>query len=113
MEASQECRLRLSVDRPPPHGKERQRFKVGVRGSIVKARSGQRGVGGECGAPAGPAGSAPRLISARPGPAASVPLSVQRADREAHTLRAQAPPASVGSEVVRKVGEGAGLGSCH
>lgn len=55
----------------------------------------------------------PGFLSARLGPAASVSLSVQRLDRETGTFRAHAPPASVGSKVMRKVGEGAGLGAWH
>lgn len=50
----------------------------------------------------------PGFISARSEPAASVTLSVQRAGNR-HRQGAYAPPAPVGSEVMRKVGEGAGL----
>lgn len=44
----------------------------------------------------------PGLIAARSGPAVPVSLSVQQSDLEAGVLRAQAPPASLGSEVMGK-----------
>lgn len=62
-----ECRLRLSEDRPLGTGKERQRFKVGVRSAAVKVAPGRRGVGGECDVPVGFAGFVPGFISSHSG----------------------------------------------
>lgn len=87
-----ECRLRLPDDRPLGTGKERQRFKVGVRGAALKAAPGQRGVWGECDVPVGPAGFVPGLISSHLGSAGPMSFSMQRAGREAGILRAHAPP---------------------
>lgn len=84
---------------------------MGVRGSAVKAEPGRRGVGGECSISVGPASSAPALHLGRSERAASVSLSVQLAPWPAGALGAHAPPASVGSEVMGKVGDGAGLGA--
>lgn len=108
-----ERRLRLSEDRPLGTGKERQRFKVGVRGVAVKAAPGHRGVGGECDVPVGLASFVPGLISSHSGSAGPVSFSMQRAGRDAGILWAHAPPASLGSEVMGKVEEGVGLGAWY
>lgn len=51
----------------------------------------------------------PGFISAYSGPAVQVSFSAQRADPGTGIAKAHAPPASVGSEVMGKVGDGVRL----
>lgn len=100
-----ERRLRLSEDRPLGTGKERQRFKVGIRVRLSRPGLGSAALGASVVSPLALPALRPGLISTCLGSAVPVSLSVQWESREAGILRAHVQTVSLG---VRGHGEGRG-----